>query len=98
MAKRLSNESPISDILKEIISANKLQGGIDQIQVRETWGQIMGNGVVAYTDRIELKNDKLYVWLRSSVLREELMHGRSKIAAMLNEAIGRDLISEVVLR
>lgn len=98
MAKRLSNESPISDILKEIITTNKLQGGIDQIAVREAWSQIMGNGVAAYTDRIELKNDKLYVWLRSSVLREELMHGRSKIAAMLNEALRRDIISEVILR
>lgn len=98
MAKRLSNESPISDILKEIISANKLQGGIDQIQVRDTWSQIMGNGVASYTERVELKNDKLYVWLRSSVLREELMHGRSKIASMLNEALGREIISEVILR
>ena len=37
IAKRLSNESPIADVLKEIISQNKLQPGIDAVSVRDAW-------------------------------------------------------------
>ena len=35
---------------------------------------------------------------RSAVLREELSYGRSKIIAMLNEEMGREVVKEVVLR
>jgi hypothetical protein len=36
--------------------------------------------------------------LSSSVLREELSYGKEKIIAMLNEAIGKNVIKKLVLR
>ena len=35
MAKRLSNESSISDVLKAFIENNKLQSGMDKIDVEK---------------------------------------------------------------
>jgi len=58
----------------------------------------MGNGVNNYTTAIKLVRDVLYVQLSSSVLREELSYGKEKIIAMLNEALGKDLIKKLVLR
>ena len=52
MAKRLNNESSISDVLKEIMQSNKLQPGIDQVAVKEAWKNLMGNGVNNYTKNI----------------------------------------------
>lgn len=98
MAKRLSNDSPIGDILKQIISSNKLQPGIDQIQVAAAWKNLMGNGVNSYTRNIALKGSTLYVELTSAVLREELTYGKAKIIAMINAEFGREILSEVVLR
>ena len=79
MAKRLNNESSIGDVLKEIIQSNKLQPGMDQVSVKEAWVSLMGNGVNSYTKNVTLKVSTLYVELTSSVLREELSHGKSKI-------------------
>jgi hypothetical protein len=58
----------------------------------------MGNGVNNYTKNVVLKGSTLYVELSSSVLREELSHGRSKIVAMINEELRRDVVKDVVLR
>jgi hypothetical protein len=98
MAKRLSNQSTVGDVLKQIIQVNKLQPGMDQIDVKEAWKSLMGNGVNSYTKNVALRGSTLYVELTSSVLREELSHGKSKIIAMINEELQREVIKDVVLR
>jgi hypothetical protein len=98
MAKRLNNQSTVGDILQQIIQVNKLQPGMDQIDVKEAWRQLMGNGVNSYTRNVVLKGSTLYVELTSSVLREELTHGKSKIITMINEELRRDVVRDVVLR
>jgi len=98
MAKRLNNQSTIGAILQEILSVNKLQPGMDQIDVKEAWRQLMGNGVNTYTKNVVLKGSTLYVELGSAVLREELSHGKSKIIKMINEELRRDVVKEVILR
>ncbi|MGL5111207.1 MAG: DUF721 domain-containing protein [Flavobacterium sp.] len=98
MAKRLNNQNTVGDVLKHIIEANKLQTGLNQIDVREAWKNLMGNGVNSYTKDVVLKGSILYVSLTSSVLREELSHGKSKIIAMINEELRRDVVRDVVLR
>ena len=98
MAKRLNNQSTVGDVIKQIIQVNKLQPGMDQIDVREAWKNLMGNGVNYYTKNVVLKGSTLYVELSSAVLREELTHGKSKIVTMINEELKREVVREVVLR
>lgn len=98
MAKRINNESTIGAVLQQIIQVNKLQPGMDQIDVRDAWKQLMGSGVNNYTRNVVLKGSTLYVELGSSVLREELTHGKYKIVKMINEELGREVVKEVILR
>jgi hypothetical protein len=98
MAKRRNENIPLSEALQEFIDANKLQKGIDKVDTREAWIKLMGNGVNNYTTAIELRHETLFVSLSSSVLREELSLGKTKIIAMLNEEIGKEVIKKLVLR
>ena len=98
MTKRHNEHLKISDVLKEFIETNQLQKGLDKVNVREAWEDMMGNGVNHYTTAIKLERDILYVQLSSSVLREELSYGKEKIINMLNEALGREIIKNLVLR
>ena len=98
MAKRLNNQSTVGDVLKKIIQVNRLQPGMDQIDVKDAWKNLMGNGVNSYTQNVVLKGSTLYVELTSSVLREELSHGKSKIVKMINEELRREVGTAVVLR
>lgn len=98
MAKRHNEHLPISDILKEFVDSNRLQTGLDKVNVQEAWANMMGNGVNNYTTAVQLERDTLYVQLSSSVLREELSYGKEKIIAMLNESLGKEVIKKLVLR
>lgn len=88
----------MGEALNEFIQKNKLQKGIDKVDAREAWASLMGNGVNNYTTNVELKNETLFVSLSSSVLRQELSMGISKIITMLNDELGKDLIKKIVLR
>ena len=98
MAKRLSNEGSISDVLKQFIQVNKLEAGMDKIDVEQAWKNLMGNGVNSYTSNIKLHHNTLYVELSSSVLREELSYGKEKIIKMINDSLGKIIIHKLVLR
>ena len=97
MAKE-KNLHSLSEALNAFIKENKLQKGIDKVMVRKAWEKIMDNGVNNYTTAVELRNETLYVSLSSSVLREELSHGKSKIIDMINEELNKDLVKNIVLR
>ena len=98
MAKRFNEEQPISNVLKQFMQENKLQPGMDKIDVRDAWKNLMGNGVNNYTRDIMLKGTTLYVELTSAVLREELSYGKAKIVKMINEELKREVVKDVVLR
>lgn len=98
MAKRISNESSISEVLQQFIQVNRLEAGMDKIDVEQAWKNLMGNGVNSYTQEVILKGTTLYVKLTSAVLREELSYGKQKIIAMLNEELRKEVVRELVFR
>ena len=98
MARRISNEGSIGDVLKQFIEKNKLQSGMDKISVEEAWKSLMGNGVNNYTKEVVLKGTTLYVSLTSAALREELSYGKQKIVKMINDELGKEVVKEIILR
>lgn len=98
MAKRFNEESSIGDVLKQFISQNKLEAGMDVVNVRDAWKNLMGNGVNNYTTEIQLKGSTMYVALSSAVLREELSYGKEKIIKMINEELRKDVVTNLILR
>ena len=97
MAKRLNEFHSLEDLMKDVIKENNLTKGMHQISVSDAWAKLMGNGVVSYTQNVELQNKTLIVKLKSSVLREELSYGKEKIVKMMNEELGEDLIVKIIL-
>lgn len=98
MAKRQGDNNSMSDVLKGFIDANRLQKGLDKVSIEEAWHKVMGNAISKYTTAIKLDRDVLYVQLSSSVLREELSYGKTKIIAMINEEMGKKSITKLILR
>ncbi len=98
MAKRNNENLSIADALKEFVSSNKLEKGLDKINIADAWANMMGNGVNNYTTSVNFERDTLYVQLSSSVLREELSYGKEKIIDMLNKELGKDLVKKLILR
>jgi hypothetical protein len=98
MPKRQGENTTLGEVLKEFIQANRLQSGLDKVTVKDAWHSVMGEAISKYTSSVKLERDTLYVNLSSSVLREELSYGKTKIIDLLNDALGKELISKIVLR
>ena len=98
MAKRSREHIKMGDAIHDFIETNKLQKGIDEIDVREAWNKLMGIAIEKYTTAIKLERETLFVRLSSSVLREELSYGKQKIITMLNEEVGKEIIKKIVFR
>lgn len=97
MAKRENDSFSIQDLMKSFIKENNLSKGMQKIKVEETWGKMMGSGVVTHTTSVRLQNKTLIVQLNSSVLREELSYGKDKIIKMINEELGEQVITKLIL-
>ncbi len=98
MSKRQNENQSLSDVLKDFVSENKLEKGLDKVAVRDVWNQVMGPAINKYTQNIRLDQTTLYIELTSSVLREELSYGKEKIIYNLNEALQKNLIKKLILR
>ena len=98
MAKRDREHISIAEGLKKFIEQNRLQQGLDKVDVRDAWHHNMGEAISKYTERVTLERDTLIVHLTSSVLREELSYGKEKIIAMMNESLEKDLVKKLILR
>lgn len=97
MSKRNSEFQSMQDLMKDVLQENNLQKGMDQIAVKEAWLEVMGQGVMTYTEAVELKKNVLVVRLTSSALREELSYGKEKIINMLNENLNKTIINTIKL-
>ena len=98
MPKRNNEHISIRDALKEFVETNKLEKGLDKVNVTDAWAKLMGNGVNNYTTGVHLERETLYIQLSSSVLREELSYGKQKIIDMLNEELGKEIVKNLILR
>jgi len=97
MSKRENNAEALKDLMKSFIKENNLSKGMQKMKLEEVWNSLMGTGVASYTNRVELRNKTLIVELSSSVLREELSYGKEKIINMINQEMGDNLISKLML-
>lgn len=97
MQNKRGEITKIGDFLKDYITNSRfLKSGLDKVQVRDAWYEVMGN-TGKYTTDIHLDRQTLYVKLSSAALRQELDYGKEKIRQMLNEELGRELILKLVL-
>ncbi len=88
----------LSEALKDFKSQDKLSRGFERVNVESAWKEVMGPGIVKYTTGMKFSAGTLIVNLSSSVLRQELMYGRTKIMENLNSHMGQELITKIVLR
>lgn len=84
-------------LMQLFIKENNLTKGMQKIKIEETWNKMMGQGVATHTASVKLQNKTLVIQLTSSVLREELSYGKDKIIKMMNEEMGEEVISKLLL-
>ena len=96
MAKRGEIKN-ISKVLDDFVSQKHFKVGIDNLRVQEAWVKTMGENIQKYTYNVKFKNGKLYIKLKSSVLKEELIFEKNKVIKLINQELGKEYVKELVL-
>jgi predicted nucleic acid-binding Zn ribbon protein len=71
---------------------------IDEARVVETWATIAGDRVNAVTESVWMKSDTLFVKISSAAWRQELHMNRRAWRDRLNDALGREIVGEIMFR
>ncbi len=92
------NEHSLKDAIDLLLKTYKLDEKLAEKRLISSWENVMGAMIAKHTTDIYIKHKQLFVTLDSSALRNELVLAKSKIVKMLNDAVGTEVINEVVLR
>lgn len=93
--KRNSNETPLSEVIDKLMRAYRLDGKMKELDIIAAWPEMMGIAVSNRTKNIVIKNKTLYLTMDSSVMRDELVHGKQIIIHRINEKAGFEMINDV---
>ena len=88
----------IGQIINELLKKENLDVTLDEHRACALWPQIVGDGINRYTVRRYVKNGVMTVHLSSASLANEMMLNRAAIIQRINEAIGREIIREIIFK
>jgi len=88
----------MSDAIKDFLDSSRIKGDIQAMQIGHVWEDIMGKTIARYTDSIKIFGNKLYISSSVAPLRQELIYQREKIMTRVNEALGKKIITEVIIQ
>ena len=100
---RKRNAKDIGTIIKEVLGEkdsqlNHLQRGVAENRVVRGWNEVLGEGVASYTSNVYLNRGVLIVYLKSSVLRAELMMNKQGLIDKLNEYAEMKIVRDIIFR
>jgi predicted nucleic acid-binding Zn ribbon protein len=93
--RRTSNETPLGQVIDKLMKAYRLDGKLKELDVLEAWPEMMGIAVANRTKELFIKNKVLHIHLDSSVMRDELAHGKQIIIQRINEKAGFEMITDI---
>lgn len=91
-------EYSIGDAIQKFLEQSRIKGSIQALQIEEIWGEIMGKTIAKYTEEIKIINDTLFITTHVAPLKQELVFQKEKIKLRVNEALGKKVIKEIVVK
>jgi hypothetical protein len=91
-------EYSIGDAIQKFLEQSRIKGSIQALQIEEIWGEIMGKTIAKYTEEIKIINDTLFITTHVAPLKQELVFQKEKIKLRVNEALGKNVIKEIVIK
>ena len=88
----------VGQIINDLLQKENLDVAIDEHRASALWPQIVGDGINRYTISRSVKDGVMTVRLSSASLANELMLIRASIIQRINEALGREIIREIIFK
>ncbi len=96
--KRKSNQQSIGDVIKDFLKESGWEQKLDEVKLITEWDKLLGSSLAKYTEEVFISNKKLHIRLNSSTLRQELSYQRTELVKKLNEAVKKEVITDIILK
>lgn len=93
-----TNAQSVGDIINQVLRQERLDVRLDEQRALAMWPQLVGPGINRYTTARSVKDGVLSFTISSAPLRNQLMLSRSSLITRINEALGREVIKEIIFR
>jgi predicted nucleic acid-binding Zn ribbon protein len=88
----------IGSVIKEYLKETKFDRKLAEVDVVSSWESIVGRPIARATSSVFIKDGKLHLHLKSSIVRHELLMMRSDLMRVINEKAGFEIVKEVILK
>ncbi len=95
--KRGKAES-IGELVRRYLRQEGLETPLNETRMAAAWTEVMGQAIARYTGDVFVRNEVLYVHLKSPALRADLMMNRERLVNRLNTYVGAQVIRDIVFR
>lgn len=95
---RRSKEQKIDELVKLVLKEQGLDVKLKELELIKTWEKVIGKNVANATTNLYVKNRKLFVHVRSSIVRNELMLIKSGLIQALNKEVREKIIDDIIVR
>ncbi len=95
---RRSKTISLAEAMKDYIREMNLEGKLQEVNLINSWEEVVGKAISSRTGKVYIKDCILYVHLNSSVARNELLMLKEALKEKLNERAGKEVIKDIVLR
>ena len=95
---RRSKTITLAEAIKDYIREMNIGEKLGETEVLSSWEEIVGKAISLRTTRVYIKDHILYVYLNSSVVRNELLMLRQALKEKINARAGMEVIKDIVLR
>lgn len=89
---------PLGDLIKEFYEQHRGSDYLDEIKLINSWPKVVGPFIASHTIDLSIKNQVLFVRVDSDALRNELGYSKSLLMKNLNEMVGKEVVTEIVLQ
>jgi predicted nucleic acid-binding Zn ribbon protein len=84
--------------MEQFLKKSKMRFNIQAYKIEEIWETLMGKTIAKYTDSIKLINHTLFISTNTAPLKKELIFQKETIIKRINEALGENIVKEVVIK
>ncbi|HBS86334.1 MAG: hypothetical protein A2W91_19160 [Bacteroidetes bacterium GWF2_38_335] len=88
----------INDVIQAYCKSMNIDKKMKEFMVIRIWEEFVGKMVAKATKDIYFHEGTMFVSLKSSIVRNELLMIRTELKKRINEQMGEEMIKEIVLR
>ncbi len=91
----MGDTKPLKGVFAVMVDRYKMKDHFKVEQIKFIWEETVGSYISDYTEKLVIKNNILYVKLKSPELRNELQYAKSKLIRNLNHRIGEEYLKDI---